>query len=273
MLTGSNDVHPDLHLCNHLLMFGTSYGFVAQMNAMGLSKEMADARARGMKLTVVDPVLSYAASQADEWVPIRPGTDTAFALALMREWVIELDHYDKEFLRRYTNATYLIGQDGRYVRDPATGKPLVGNAATGTAQAFDAVAPEETALEGTFTVDGQQVQPQLRRLHGAPRVIHRRARRRRSRPSRPPRSGESPARLVEAAQIGQTITLDGRHAAPASCRRLLVPRHLGPPARNAQRAWPWASSTCSSAPSTCRAASSTPQAPVRAGCQRSTPTA
>ena len=27
-LTGSNDVHPDLHHCNHLVMFGTSYGFV-----------------------------------------------------------------------------------------------------------------------------------------------------------------------------------------------------------------------------------------------------
>jgi len=31
-------------------------------------------------LVVVDPIGGNAASKADEWVPIRPGTDTAFAM-------------------------------------------------------------------------------------------------------------------------------------------------------------------------------------------------
>lgn len=211
-LTGSNDVHPDLHLCNYLLMFGTSYGFVAQMNAMGITKQMADARARGMKLIVVDPVLSYAASQANEWVPIRPGTDSAFALALMREWVLELDHYDREFLRHYTNATYLIGGDGRYVRDPQTGKPLVGNSATGAVHPFDAVPPEKTALDGQFDVDGQRV--------GTSFVAFKQH----LEPYTPEHASEIttvPAatirriasEMAEAAQIGQTITLEG-HTLP-----------------------------------------------------------
>jgi molybdopterin-containing oxidoreductase family molybdopterin binding subunit len=145
-LTGSNDTHPDIHHTDYLLMFGTAYGFVAQANAIGLTEEMAQARARGMKLVVVDPVLSHAASQADEWIPIRPGTDTALALGIMREWVHELNHFDVDFLRKYTNATYLIGEDGKYVRDPDTNKPLMVDA-SGTVKPFDHVNPDDALLE------------------------------------------------------------------------------------------------------------------------------
>ncbi len=227
-LTGSNDVHPDLHHCNHLVMFGTAYGFVGQMNAMGLSKEMADARARGMKLTVVDPVLSYAASHADEWIPIRPGTDTALALSIMREWVVELGQFDRDFLLRYTNATYLIGPDGRYIRDQASGKPLVGRAAGGTGT-FDAVPWPEAALEGSFMVDGQEVCPSFVAVKGnlapytpeyasgittVPAATIRRLAR----------------EMIEAASIGQTTTEDGetlplRPCAVAWYRGISAHRH------------------------------------------------
>jgi molybdopterin-containing oxidoreductase family molybdopterin binding subunit len=207
-LTGSNELHPDLHHCKHLVMFGASLGFVAGHNAMGLTQEMAEARARGMKLTVIDPVLSYAASQADEWIPIRPGTDAALALGLMHEWVIELDQYDQTFLKRYTNAPYLIGPDGRYVRDRASGKPLVGLAGTGRTAAFDAVAPDETALEGRFIVEGQDVCPAFVAVRGH------------LEPYTPERVSDLttiPAatirrlarEMAEAAEIGQTIQLDG----------------------------------------------------------------
>ncbi|MBI4352460.1 MAG: molybdopterin-dependent oxidoreductase [Candidatus Omnitrophica bacterium] len=37
---------------------------------------------RGARLVIVDPHLSYTASKAQEWVPIRPGTDGALALAM-----------------------------------------------------------------------------------------------------------------------------------------------------------------------------------------------
>ncbi len=211
-LTGSNDVHPDLHLCNYLLMFGTSYGFVAQMNAMGITKQMADARARGMKLVVVDPVLSYAASQADEWVPIRPGTDTAFALALMREWVLELDHYDREFQRRYTNSPYLVGADGRYVRDPASGKPLVANVASGTVHPFDAIDADQMALEGWFDVGGERVRTSFEAFkeHLAPYTPEHVS----EITTIPPATiRRIAAQMAEAAQIGQTIALEG-HTLP-----------------------------------------------------------
>ena len=47
---------------------------------------------------------------ADEWVPIKPGTDGALLLALIHE-IIALGLYDREFLARYTNAGQLVNQD------------------------------------------------------------------------------------------------------------------------------------------------------------------
>lgn len=158
-LTGSNDVHPDLRLCDYLLMFGTSYGFVAQMNAMGLTREMAEARRRGMKLVVIDPVCSYAASQATEWIPIRPGTDAALALSLMHVLVNELGLYDTNFLRNYTNSSYLVGPDGHYLRDPKGGNPLVWDAQKNRAADFSAIDPDDAALEGRFQLEGIEARP------------------------------------------------------------------------------------------------------------------
>ncbi len=157
--TASNDVHPDLKLSDYLLMFGTSYGFVAQANAMGITQEMAEARARGMKLVVVDPVCTYAASQANEWIPIRPGTDAAFALSLMNVLVNELGLYDVPYLKMYTNSTYLVGTDGLYVRDPKDGKPMVWDARESRATTFDAIEPMDGALEGSFQLEGIVAKP------------------------------------------------------------------------------------------------------------------
>ncbi len=228
-LTGSNDVHPDLRHCDHLVMFGTSYGFVAQMNAMGLSREMADARARGMKLTVVDPVLTPAASHADEWIPIRPGTDAALALSIMREWVVVMDRFDKDFVRRYTNATYLVGDDGRYVRDAASGKPMVGASATGDARPFDMVEPDDASLDGPFEVDGRVVWPAFVSFRRHLEVYT---------PEHASEITTVPAatirrlarEMLEAAQIGQTTVIDGetlplRPAAACWYRGISAHRH------------------------------------------------
>jgi anaerobic selenocysteine-containing dehydrogenase len=47
---------------------------------------------------------------ADEWMPIKPGTDGALLLALVHE-LIALGLYDRDFLARYTNAGQLVNQD------------------------------------------------------------------------------------------------------------------------------------------------------------------
>lgn len=56
---------------------------------------------RGGKLVVVDPYLSQTAARAHEWVPIRPGTDGALALALAH-LLIQWDLIDHEFIAKWT---------------------------------------------------------------------------------------------------------------------------------------------------------------------------
>lgn len=64
------------------------------------------ARENGAKVIVIDPRKSLSAvSLADEWIPIRPGTDTALMSAMAYVMVTE-DLYDKEFV-----ATHCLGFD------------------------------------------------------------------------------------------------------------------------------------------------------------------
>lgn len=61
---------------------------------------IASARERKARLIYLDPRFTVTAAKADEWYPIRPGTDQAFLLALLHVIVGE-NRYDKEFVDRY----------------------------------------------------------------------------------------------------------------------------------------------------------------------------
>src|ERR1019366_9648428 len=99
-------------------------------------------------------------------------------------------------------------EDGHYLRDSATNKPVVWDEAAGAAKAFDAVPADGAALLGTFTVNGVSVRPGFEILKEhlkkytpeyssgittiAPETIRRLAR-----------------EFGEAARIGSTIVIDG----------------------------------------------------------------
>jgi len=157
-------VGPDFHHCNHVLLLGSNKGAMSNWAAVTATQEMAKARLRGMKLVVVDPWCSNAASIADEWVPIRPGTDGALVLSMINVLINELGLYDVEFLRKFSNGPYLIRGDGHYLRDGATGKPLLWDAQDQKAKTYDDPSLANPALEGAFEVDGQQVTPAFQLL-------------------------------------------------------------------------------------------------------------
>jgi len=76
-----------------------------------------EAQRRGAKIICIDPNRTMTASKADQWISPRPGTDTALALSLLNEF-IEHDQFDKAFLRRHTNAAFLVRRDnGELLRD------------------------------------------------------------------------------------------------------------------------------------------------------------
>jgi thiosulfate reductase/polysulfide reductase chain A len=57
---------------------------------------------RGGRLVVVDPYMSDTAAKAHEWVPIRPATDGALALALAHV-IVRDELYDKDFVAGWTS--------------------------------------------------------------------------------------------------------------------------------------------------------------------------
>ncbi len=57
---------------------------------------------KGAKLIVVDPRMTRLAARADEWLQLRPGTDTALALGMLN-YIIEEELYDKEFVANHVH--------------------------------------------------------------------------------------------------------------------------------------------------------------------------
>ena len=62
---------------------------VNAFTAMGLLRRLLAARERGAKLVVIKPEMQADAAKADIWLPIRPGTDDALALAMLHVIVTE----------------------------------------------------------------------------------------------------------------------------------------------------------------------------------------
>lgn len=89
----------DLEEARLIVLIGSHIGeniFTSQVTAF------AEALARGAKLIVVDPRFSTAASKADWWLPIRPGTDIALLLAWMNVLIGE-DGYDRDYITKYAS--------------------------------------------------------------------------------------------------------------------------------------------------------------------------
>ena len=67
---------------------------------MGTLGRILRARDRGAKLVVIKPEMQSDAAKADVWVPVRPGTDAALALAMINV-LIEEKLYDADFVSRW----------------------------------------------------------------------------------------------------------------------------------------------------------------------------
>ena len=96
----------DYDRSRYMLLFGVAEDHDSNPLKLGISRM----RERGAKLVVINPVRSGYGAIADEWVPIRPGTDGFFILALIQV-LLKNGLYDREFLISHTNASYLIQID------------------------------------------------------------------------------------------------------------------------------------------------------------------
>jgi len=92
---------------------------------------LAIAKEAGARIVVVDPrYTDSAAIFADEWIPIRPGTDTAMMSAMAYTMISERLH-DQRFLDRYTVGfeqfrKYVMGEEDRVAKTPAWAEARTG---------------------------------------------------------------------------------------------------------------------------------------------------
>ena len=97
--------------------FGNNW---AANKAGNTSLQLNYAKEQGGRLVIIDPWLNQtAAAIADEWVPILPGTDTAFCLGMMYHQV-ENNLQNQEFLD-----TYCVGFDAEHMPEGADPKDVM----------------------------------------------------------------------------------------------------------------------------------------------------
>jgi anaerobic selenocysteine-containing dehydrogenase len=102
---------PDYENTSCILLWGANSRATFTTAAQRISKAVA----RGAKLIVIDPREHELARRADSWLRVRPGSDSALALAMIHV-LIEEKLCDENFVREWTNGPSLIRED--------TGLPL-----------------------------------------------------------------------------------------------------------------------------------------------------
>ena len=230
---------PDFRYCNYAIYFGSSKGVGSGHSAMFSAKLAAKARSRGMKVVSFDPMCNFSGGKATEWVPVIPGTDGLAALSMCNVIVNELGKYDEDYLKKKTNAAYLIGPDMKYVRekgpargievspseyvrggirpglyigDDDTNKPLIWDAIDNKAKVYDDPSIKDYVLEGHYNIRGMTCQPVFQMVKEHLKDYT---------PEKAAEVSSVPAErlrriateFADAASIGSTITIDG-HVLP-----------------------------------------------------------
>ena len=83
-------------------------GNPAENHPVGFKWFMEARKIRGAKIVAVDPRFTRTAAVADLYAPIRPGTDIAFLLGIIR-YALTTGRYHEDYVKIHTNAPFLIG--------------------------------------------------------------------------------------------------------------------------------------------------------------------
>ncbi len=151
---------PDLERAGCILFWGYNPSLARIVHATATVAALN----RGARLVVVDPRRVGLARRADQWLRVRPGTDTALALSIAHI-MIERGWFDRDFVRDWTNAPLLVRADnGRLLREADiaptgdAGKYVAWDAAAGRPVSYDPKrggydAHADLALDGAFDVE------------------------------------------------------------------------------------------------------------------------
>ena len=159
--TGTGIGTPDYSQAGCILLWGHN----PSTSLLAAATRIAEARARGAKLIVVDPRHVGFAVKADCWLSVRPGTDAAVALAIAGVMIDE-GWFDVEFIRRWTNGPALVREsDGALLSADTLAESgdgfIAWDEGRGMALRYDPGArvydqpPVRLALTGSFVIAGR----------------------------------------------------------------------------------------------------------------------
>lgn len=142
-----------------ILVWGSNPAETVPLNHM---RRIMDLKEKGARLVVIDPRFTVTASKADEYLGIKPGTDTALALSMMHV-IFQKGLQDEDFIRRHTVGPYLVRTDtGAFLRggdqdyviwDTLSERPRASND-QGTL----------ASLEGSYRIKGIECKPSFQLL-------------------------------------------------------------------------------------------------------------
>lgn len=95
---GAGNLARDFANAKFMLNFGHN---VFEGIVISYARGIATALQNGCKVVSLDPRFSVLSSKASEWIPIKPGGDTAFMLGFVHTLIFE-NLYDKKFVEKYT---------------------------------------------------------------------------------------------------------------------------------------------------------------------------
>ncbi len=121
--------HEEYTSAKFIIMWG--WNPVTTQMGTDMSWSLLQAKEKGARIVYVDPrYTDSAASFADEWVPIRPGTDAAVMLA-MAYVIVDENLQDQEFIDTYTAGferfkDFLFGREDEPVKTPEWAETISG---------------------------------------------------------------------------------------------------------------------------------------------------
>ncbi len=112
LVTGNFNIHDELlgdYENARYILFSLNNASIAGIST-SRAVRFAEAKRKGAHVVCLDPRMSELAAKADEWLPIKPGTDMAFFLAMLHV-LLRKKLYDEKFVRNHTNAPFLAFRD------------------------------------------------------------------------------------------------------------------------------------------------------------------
>lgn len=126
-------------------------------NQHRMARHIVEAKSRGAKIVDIGLLFDGTAGYADEFIPVKPGSDPALALC-MANLIVSREQYKADFMLEHTVAPFLVStMTGEFMRD-GDGNYLVVDKQHGVITATPGVkeipGATELELEGSFEVFG-----------------------------------------------------------------------------------------------------------------------